>query len=79
EQDIAGSISEAGLFLKVFNNPEIKNAAVETVMEHAFPVVDFSTPVEKIGKLINKENGGVLAKDEKGDYHIVTKYDVIQS
>jgi cystathionine beta-synthase len=21
----------------------------------------------------------VLAKDEKGDYHIVTKYDVIQS
>jgi cystathionine beta-synthase len=48
-------------------------------MEHAFPIVDFSTPVEKIGTLINKENGAVLAKDEKGDYHIVTKYDVIQS
>jgi cystathionine beta-synthase len=76
---ISGSISEAGLFLKVFNNPEIKNATVETVMEQAFPVVEFSTPVEKIGTLINKENGAVLAKDEKGDYHIVTKYDVIQS
>jgi cystathionine beta-synthase len=77
--EMKGSISETGLFLKVFNNPEIKTAAVETVMEHAFPVVDFSTPVEKIGTLINKENGAVLAKDEKGDYHIVTKYDVIQS
>ena len=34
---------------------------------------------QKIGSLINKENGAVLAKDEKGDLHIVTKYDVIQS
>ncbi|MDP1844505.1 MAG: CBS domain-containing protein, partial [Sediminibacterium sp.] len=74
-----GSISEVGLFLKVFNNADIKHEKVETVMEPAFPVVDFSAPVEKIGSLINKENGAVLAKDEKGDYHIVTKYDVIQS
>jgi cystathionine beta-synthase len=74
-----GSISEVGLFLKVFNNADIKMASVETVMEPAFPIVDFSAPVEKIGTLINKENGAVLAKDEKGDFHIVTKYDVIQS
>ena len=74
-----GSISEVGLFLKVFNNADIKHATVESVMEPAFPIVDFSAPVEKIGTLINKENGAVLAKDEKGDYHIVTKYDVIQS
>ncbi len=74
-----GGISENGLFQKVFNNPEIKNATIETVMELAYPVVAFDTPVERLGSLINKENGAVLAKDEKGDYHIVTKYDVIQS
>jgi cystathionine beta-synthase len=74
-----GAVSETGLFLKVFSNPEIKNATVESVMEKPYPVVDFETPVEKLGSLINKENGAVLAKDEKGDYHIVTKYDVIQS
>lgn len=74
-----GSISEVGLFLKVFNNADIKHATVESVMELAFPMVDFHTPVEKIGGLINKDNGAVLAKDDKGDYHIVTKYDVIQS
>lgn len=74
-----GSISEVGLFLKVFNNADIKHATVESVMEPAFPMVDFNIPVEKIGGLINKDNGAVLAKDDKGDYHIVTKYDVIQS
>ncbi len=79
ENNVVGSVSENGLFIKVFNNPDIKNETVESLMEHPFPVVDYLTPVEKIGNLINKENGAVLAKDEKGDYQIVTKYDVIQS
>jgi cystathionine beta-synthase len=74
-----GSISEGGLFQKVFSNPEIRNERVEQVMEKSFPIVGFDTAVEKLGTLINKENGAVLAKDESGNYHIVTKYDVIQA
>ena len=74
-----GSISETGLFQKVFSNPDIKNEFVENVMEHSFPIVDFDTPVERLRTLINKENGAVLSKDEAGNLHIVTKYDVIQA
>ena len=74
-----GAISESGLFQKVFSNPDIKNARVESVMEPPFPVVEFNTPVEKLGTLINKENGAVLSRDEAGNYHIVTKYDVINA
>jgi cystathionine beta-synthase len=74
-----GSISENGLFQKVFSNPDIKNESVENVMEHSFPIVDFDTPVERLSTLINKENGAVLSKDETGNFHIVTKYDVIQA
>lgn len=74
-----GSVSETGLFQKVFDHPELKDSTVESIMEKAYPVVDFDTPVERLGSLINKGNGAVLAKDETGDYHIVTKYDVIQS
>lgn len=74
-----GAVSENGLFQKVFNNPDIRNEKVENVMEKPFPIVSFDTPVEKLSSLITKENGAVLAKDEKGDYHIVTKYDVLQS
>jgi len=74
-----GAISEGGLFQKIFNNPEIKNATVQEVAEPAFPMVSFDTPVEKLKNLINKENGAVLATDDAGTIHIVTKYDVIQA
>jgi cystathionine beta-synthase len=76
---ITGSISESGLFKKIFDNPDIKNSKVQDVIENPFPLVAFDTSVEKISHLIDKENGAVLAKDEAGNYHIVTKYDVLQS
>jgi cystathionine beta-synthase len=74
-----GAISENGLFQKIFSNPDIKNEKVEKVMEPSYPLVEYNTPVEKLSTLINKENGAVLSKDEGGNYHIVTKYDVIQA
>ena len=74
-----GAISEGGLFRKIFNNPELKNVTVQDVIEPALPVVSFDTPVEKLSQLINRENGAVLAKDEAGNYHIVTKYDVLEA
>jgi cystathionine beta-synthase len=77
--ELIGAVSETGLFMKVFTNPEIRNESVASVLEMAYPIVAFDTPVERLGNLITKENGAVLAKDEKGDFHIVTKYDVIQS
>lgn len=77
--EIIGAISENGLFQKVFSNPDIKNAVVASVMEPAFPVVDFGTPVEKLSTLINRENGAVLSRDDTGNFHIVTKYDVLDA
>jgi len=80
DQDkIVGSISENGLFQKLFSNPEIKESLVIDTIETAYPMVDFSTPVEKIGTLINKNNGAVLSKDESGNIHIITKYDILQA
>lgn len=78
--NIIGAISESGLFNKMLGNgQDIKQKTVDEVLEPAYPIVAFDTPVERISSLINKENGAVLAKDDSGDYHIVTKYDVIQS
>jgi cystathionine beta-synthase len=74
-----GSISENGLFNKLFSNPELKNEKLGTVLEAPFPVVAYDTPLERISTMINKENGAVMSKDEAGNYHIVTKYDLIQS
>ena len=74
-----GSISENGLFQKLFSNPDIKQELVESMMENNFPIVDFNTPVERISNLITKENGAVLGRDETGNLHIVTKYDILQA
>jgi cystathionine beta-synthase len=74
-----GAISEGGLFQKIFDNPEIKNSKIADVIEPPLPIVPFDTPVEKLSPLINKGNGAVLSKDDGGNYHIVTKYDVLQA
>ena len=74
-----GAISESGLFNKILNNADIKDKPVSDVMEKAYPEVAFDSPVERLSSFINKENGAVLSKDESGIYHIVTKYDIIQS
>jgi len=78
--DPVGAVSEGGLFNKMLGNgQDIKQKKINEVLEPAYPVVAFDTPLERISSLINKENGAVLAKDDSGDLHIVTKYDVIQS
>jgi cystathionine beta-synthase len=77
---IVGSISESGLFSHMLHNgQDIKSRIVSDILEASYPVVSFDTPVERLSNLINKENGAVLAKDDRGDLHIVTKYDIIQS
>src|SRR5579862_8172619 len=75
-----GAISESGLFNVIISNgAEIRHKRIQEVLEPPYPVVSFETPVERISSLISKENGAVLAKDDSGNFHIVTKYDVLQS
>ncbi len=74
-----GAISASGLFAKVLENAEVKDYKVSQIMEKPYPEVPFDTPVGRLGTYINKENGAVLSRDESGEYHILTKYDIIQS
>jgi cystathionine beta-synthase len=74
-----GAISEGGLFDKILMNAGILSQTVATVIEKPYPEVTFDTPVERLSSFINKENGAVLSKDDLGNFHIVTKYDIIQS
>jgi len=74
-----GSISENGLFQKLFTNPDIKQEKIKDIMELPFPMVDYNAHLERISLLISKEIGAVLALDETGNFQIVTKYDLLQS
>ncbi|ASZ13199.1 pyridoxal-phosphate dependent enzyme [Chitinophaga pendula] len=77
--EIIGSVSESGLFNRLIDDANLKDAEVQAVMQAAFPVVSMDTRIEKLSVYINKENGAVLSKDESGNSHIVTKYDIIQA
>jgi len=74
-----GSVSQAGLFSRLFTDPDLKNSLVEEIMEKPYPEISFDSTVEKISKLMNKQTGAVLAKDETGNYQIVTKQDILKN
>ncbi len=75
----SGAISENGLFQKIFSNPDLKTEFISAVQEPPLTVVDYHTPVEKLKQLITRHNGAVLSKDEVGNFHIITKYDILQA
>ncbi|WP_143306671.1 pyridoxal-phosphate dependent enzyme [Chitinophaga vietnamensis] len=77
--EIIGSVSESGLFNKLIDDANLKDALIRQVMQAPFPLVKEDTPIEKLAVYINKENGAVLTRDESGDHHIITKYDIIQA
>ncbi|MFN4880957.1 MAG: pyridoxal-phosphate dependent enzyme [Bacteroidota bacterium] len=75
--DVVGSITESLLFNKLLDNHDVKNKTVGEVMDKPFPVVSQDTTLERLSGIINKENPAVLTRDEAGNYHIITKYDII--
>ncbi|ANH80467.1 cystathionine beta-synthase [Niabella ginsenosidivorans] len=77
--EIIGSISESGLFQKIFSNPDLKHEVIGNLLEPAFPIVNFNTSLEKLKSFLTRENGAVMSRDEAGNYHIITKYDVLQA
>lgn len=79
QTEIVGAISQTGLFKKLIENSDVKELAVASIMEAALPVVEMNTTVERLTHFINKDNGAVLAKDESGEYHILTKYDILNA
>jgi len=77
---IVGSINEMQLFDSLVRNPDKKSAAVETIMQAAFPFVDVSTPVESLATMITPENPAVLVRDFKTDANfIITRHDIIKA
>ncbi|MFN9882201.1 MAG: pyridoxal-phosphate dependent enzyme [Bacteroidota bacterium] len=75
--DVVGSITESLLFNKLLDNHDVKNKTVGEVMDKPFPVVSQDTTLERLSGIINKENPAMLTRDEAGNYHIITKYDII--
>ncbi|RQO32306.1 cystathionine beta-synthase [Taibaiella sp. KBW10] len=77
--EIVASVSQSGLFKKLMTDINVKDQPIASVQEPAIPLVAMTTPLERLTGYINKENNAVLAKDESGNYHIITQYDVLNA
>jgi cystathionine beta-synthase len=74
-----GSLDDSHVYQLLIDNPNLKDAAISSVMQDAFPVVKENTSVEEISKLINNNNHAVLVELKGGKHHIVTRYDIIST
>ena len=79
DNEMTGSVTQAGLFKKLIEIPDVRDQLVADVKEHALPVVEMDTALERLTHYINKDNGAVLARDESGQYTILTKYDILNA
>ncbi len=73
-----GSVDESDLFRMYFEDKNSTDMPIKEVMHDAFPIVKKNTPIEEVSKLISKEAQAVLVDLENGEYHIITKHDLIQ-
>ena len=76
---IVGKLAEGDILKALLENPSLKSSSVQEIMTGTFPFVDLNTSIDKISALINKENSAVLVEDEKGNFEIITQYDIINA
>ena len=77
--DVTGAITQSGLFKKLIEHADVKDFLIADVKEQALPEVSMDTPLERLTHYITKENGAIMTKDESGQYHILTKYDILNA
>ena len=74
-----GSVDDSHVYQVLVDSPELRDAPISAIMGEPFPVVQSSTQIEDVCKLINKQTPAVLVELANGKYHIVSRYDVISA
>ncbi|WP_456423526.1 pyridoxal-phosphate dependent enzyme [Lutibacter sp.] len=74
-----GSIDESDLFGLYFDDKNVANKPIKEVMSMPFPIVKGDASIDKISKLIHKNNEAVLVDLGNNKFHIITKHDVIKA
>ena len=74
-----GSIDDSQVYQLLVDTPALRDAPISSIMSAPFPIVQTTTHVEDLCKLINKQTPAVLVELENGKYHIVSRYDVISA
>ena len=72
---VVGSIDDQCILNCMLDNPN-SNTLIGEVMSEAYPVVDITTSIEDVARMVKEGHRAVLVQLE-GGYHIITKQDII--
>ena len=74
-----GSVDESTLLHYFMQDKNIAKKPIKDVMGDAYPIVSENASIDKVSKLITKDNQAVLVDLGNGKHHIITKYDIINA
>jgi len=76
--EVVGCLTDNKLLSKIIENPELKDAKVEEVMENSMKFVAFDSTLDVLSSMLDKEKA-VLVRDENNRIHIITKHDLLEA
>ncbi|NNM94612.1 MAG: pyridoxal-phosphate dependent enzyme [Bacteroidia bacterium] len=79
EDSFTGSLNDTELFMKLLENPKLRDEKVMQVVQAPFPFVSPEAAVEEVSQLITPDNHAVLVKDALGETHIITRQDIVEA
>jgi cystathionine beta-synthase len=77
--DFVGAVEDAHLYAELLKNRDLMSHPVSLIMGKPYPIVSHMATIEEISTKINKSNAAVLTMDMGGNWHIITKQDLIQA
>jgi cystathionine beta-synthase len=77
--DFVGAVEDAHLYAELLKNRDLMNHPVSVIMGKPYPIVSHMATIEEVSSKINKNNAAVLMMDMGGNWHIITKQDLIQA
>jgi cystathionine beta-synthase len=76
---IIGCISENTVLNFIIENPLYNpEKTARSIMSEPMPMVSTETPISTLNKYFTEKIPGVITKDSLGNYHVITKYDIIR-
>ncbi|MDQ6692856.1 MAG: cystathionine beta-synthase [Chloroflexota bacterium] len=76
--EMAGSIQERNLLERVFRDPSLIDARVESVMDAPFPLVDVAEEVERVVPALLANNSAVLVEEGGQPVGLITRSDLLE-
>ncbi|MBP8726395.1 MAG: pyridoxal-phosphate dependent enzyme [Saprospiraceae bacterium] len=78
--EIIGTVAENSLLNFILEDPQQHpEMPVSDILSEPMPLVSLDMPMSTLNKYFTERCPGVIARDETGQYHVVTKYDIIRA